>query len=553
MEDIFQQALEGKENAVRGLYACSVTSAYKAVFSAVGEEEKAVEIVKEIYISAFQSAKTYDEFFAALNKRAEKACKILVDKNALISEIEPTESVFFDVASSALPPELKPFSSSLSAIVIGAQSEKQEKKKAAKKPLKKEKNAKPKNELKEFDEMVKKHEFSKFDTYKPEEEPELQKPKTLAEKLQPEESVVSNEQLTKEIIEREKNKRASLIAFIFAGIILIGAVATYFVTGNIKEHHPIVKPEQTTQAEQKKEQPKKLYTAEQGDLAFRDYLNEVLVPQEGLASDQRIVAYDETSEIGTEQLNGLVSAKKMDIDGDKQPEYLSVKLNVRSDNAVYVYTYYLNIYRFEDLELRPVCEAYRLLEYRSYNRGGEYNICNFMFFLKILSTSRGTCLFAEGWSRDMKIYSYHFLENGTLHLADEYVYLNADEHASVYLQKNSDGTFIPLCATLFGDCTNSVRAFNEEEQKAVSDYGFTLGTYETKFQTEEEVISYVNKLSKQFGSTVDKDFNISFPGEKTPAYICFLKAQNVQGDLMTRKEVVAIRDFTDLKSQLREQ
>ena len=88
MDDIFQKATDGNAASIKQLYTSSVSSAYRSVRAACTDESEAVELVKEIYLWAFNSAKSYDEFFSVLNQRAAKSVKVLVDKNASLEPIE---------------------------------------------------------------------------------------------------------------------------------------------------------------------------------------------------------------------------------------------------------------------------------------------------------------------------------------------------------------------------------------------------------------------------------------------------------------------------------
>ena len=231
MEDIFVSAKQGNQASVKGLYASSVSSAYAAVSAAVADEQKAAQIIQEIYVSAFADAGSYDEFFLLLNKRASSACTFASGSTVKIQSIAATQSAFVDVAQLELPATLSGFEQSLGGIV--AQSAQAAAKSKPKLPLRLRRTkggAEKGGDLKSFEEMVKKRDFAGFDDYTPPPEQEAEKPKTIAEKLQSEEIELSDEQLQLEQKEREKNRRTAVIAFVFSAIILAGAISTYFIT-----------------------------------------------------------------------------------------------------------------------------------------------------------------------------------------------------------------------------------------------------------------------------------------------------------------------------------
>ena len=286
MDDIFQKAIEGNSASIKQLYTSSVGSAYRSI-SAVGTDDgEAVQLVKEIYLWAFNSAKSYDEFFSLLNQRAAKSVKVLIDKNAALEPITASESVFADLEKMDIPDELKSYPEALCPVVIKNALQKEEK--TAKKPfesLKKKKKEKPGTELEEFEELVKKREFSAVtSSYAPPKPEEVEKPKSISEKLQNDEIILSDEQRIKQKIETQKSRKASIIAFIFAAVILVGAVVTYFITSSDKETPSriirITRDNQTTEpttAPYKEGEQKK---------AFEDYYNNVILNSYSVCSNQ---------------------------------------------------------------------------------------------------------------------------------------------------------------------------------------------------------------------------------------------------------------------------
>ena len=541
MDDFFQKALSD-DTALRGLYVCSVSSAYREIYAAVKDEQTAVEMVKEIYISAFENANSYDDFFAQLNVRANKAVKILVDKNAALGEITHEESVFADLNELPIPEELRSFSDSLGAIVLKSREESAQKA-LFKKSGSRKKEKKPKGELQEFAELVKKHEFSGFDSYKAPEQPKEEKPKSLAEKMQSEESVISDEQRTRQLLEREKNRKASIIAFVFAAVILVGAVATYFITTQIKTQR-LVHKNTATVNEAAATEPTKRYKAGEEKKAFEEYLKNVLLKNTSLVSYERIVAYNETANVGLEQLNGIVSAKNIDFDGDGVDEYAVFSLKTEQLSSVYHYRLLCNVYRFKNGIVEPLAENYSLVDYRCFNTAIEYNACNFEMGVKLL---KGNRIYAFASSEDMKIYAFHYFENGSMHEAEHLAELTPVKENCIIFQRASDATDIPLYYEAFDVAQTDAHVLGESGLQNVESYGFTFGGYSPKYSDKAQMLKYVNSLIAKFGCKIRKDFTASV-SDKTAKDICSLQAKNEQGDKLSRREVVKVSDFTGLQN-----
>lgn len=544
MDDIFQKALSGSKSAVKGLYVCSVSAAYSSVFVAVGDEKRAVEIVEEAYLAAFSAAKTYEEFFTLLNKRALTSSRFAKGKNVEIQKISAVNTVFDDLSKMPVPDELKSFADSLCAIVLTSREPKnfkldsmgKHKKHSAKEPDADE-------ELKEFAESIKKREFSALEKFKTPKEPEPEKPKTLAQKLKsapPE----SSEQLSKEQKEREKNKRAAIISFIFAAVIFAGALSTFFITRQIREHN-MQKMTNESQTQLTVPHIDKVYKEGEQEQAFKDYLNEVLVPKLGVASKQKIVVYNETSEVGAEQLNGIVSAKSEDIDGDGQDEFMVVALRIRESGNFYTYSFYLYLYKFEEFSVAPVEENYKLIEYGAYNRGMGYELGEFNLFLRLLENDGKKYLYAEGSSESCKICSYHYFENEKLNEGQRLVYFAFDDVSYIYLQRRLDGTFEPLYCVISTYAESDTAGIPSSYKEMLKEHGLNIGNSQSLCENRAQLVRQINLALLKTGLVMGMDSVLSFDSDNKSDYICYYKSLNEQGDMLSRQTVAQIKDFTD--------
>ena len=542
MDDIFQKAKAGNEAAIKGLYTCSVTSAFRVLLAVTGEEEKAVEMVKEIYISAFGSAKNYDGFFVQLNKRAVSACKILINKDAVLSPIEATDGMFADLESLEIPQELKDFAQTLCALVTARPEKRTAKKGKEKKLFGKKKKAM--SELEEFEELVKRREFSAIEKAAPKKEEEAPKPKTLAEKMQAEEGVISDEQRTKERIEQEKNKRASIVAFAFAAVILVAVFVTYFLIGKSGGEWRFATTETATTAVTTTAPTTKRYTEGEAQKAFDDYYKEVILQTAAELQPQRIVAYDETKAIGLEQLNGIVTKKRLDLDGDNQEELAVIKLHIYPEGGVYRFVYTLELYTFEDLEVKVIAENYPLLTYSLYNRSIDYTMCDFTMHLKLVKCKNGKCLYASAVSENMKLYAYHFYQGGELKEAERLAYYTWDKNGYILLQNRADGTWQPLLYSSYKSPEKSVEFIAEEVKTDLQNYGIVFASMQVKFDTQAAALKYLNALCAPFGCSFDKDYLASTNADNTKD-ICVLTAVNEQGYKLSRREIVKVEDLID--------
>lgn len=546
MEDIFVSAKKGNSAAIKGLYASSVSSAYSAVKAVVEDTEQAAGLVKEIYVSAFADAASYDEFFLLLNKRASSVCTLLLGKNIKIDTIAATDTAFTDLGSLEIAAELKTFDTTLSGVVTKAAQAKKSTLPAF--PFKKGKGKKAPDELKQFEEMLKKQEFAHFDTYEPEKEPEPEKPKSLAEKLQGEEIVLSEEQLHLEKKEAEKNRKASIIAFIFAAVILVGAISTYFITKQIIRFNA---QRATSGAVQILSEPTvdKEYNQDEADKAYRDYLNQVIIKKYGKASTENTVSYSEAGEVGAAQLNGLLSYRILDIDKDGKEELCAILSSVQSENNLYTYAYRLSLYRFVGKEVVPIQENYELIKYSTYNRAVDYNFGDFKMHIKAIHTGKKDYLYAQAGGEDMQICSFHYYDSGKLFEGERFVSFSVDEKNKIYLQRRLDGTYEPLYLRVRGAAQESTDAIHTDFEKALSEYGFSLGSKAVKCQNGKELIAYFNKAFARIGYQLNS-WDMRFDTEDTADFVCDLESQTMRGDMLSYKAEVQLTDFTALDSFL---
>ena len=542
MDDIFQKAIAGDTNAVKGLYACSVESAYAALFAVTGEEPSAVEMVKEIYLWAFSGAKNYEDFFAVLNARANKACKVLIDKSAALAPIAPTASVFADIEAMDLPAELKAFPEALCAIVLKRQQEQEQKPSKQRFKLGKKEAEKPKSELEEFEELVKKREFSAIsDSYAAPQPEEVEQPKTIAEKMQPEEAVVTDEQIIRNRLEMEKSKKASFIAIIFAGIILLGALATYIITTQFGDFKTIVqKPTDpiTTTA------PAPVYHEGDEEQAFEDYFQQVILKQSPRCSYERIVAYDISESVGIDQITGVLSRKTIDIDGDGIKEFFVIRSVVEQEGVIYRFSMLMDLYRFEDMKVKAAEQGYNLIEYSLYNSGGENDFGNFKMNVKWVEDGTTQRLTAAASNKNMRLVAFHYFEGGTIHQAERFAYLVPVHNRVLYFQRIADGTWMPLYVQVYGKAQTAFAALDDESLKTVRDFGFNIGDSQVKYQNEATMLDYVNSLTLKLGYKLQAGFVAKATGENAQL-LCSLVASSEQGDMLTRREVVQLKDYTE--------
>ena len=545
MEDIFVSAKNGNPASVKGLYAGSLNSAYTAVSEAVGEES-AVEIVQQAYIAALSEANTYEEFFRLLNKRATSACALQLNKNVTLRPIEPSDSAFADPRQMAVPEALQTFDVTLCG--IAAQEHKQSKRAAPRLPQLKKKDEPKQSELQRFEEMVKKHEFSDFDTYTPPAEPE--QPKTLAEKLQGEDIAISKEQLVLDRAEKKKNKNAAIIALAFSAIILVGAISTYFITKTIVAHKS--QKQYASALTQTEPSVDKTYTEGQVREAYWDYLNTVLVKKYGKASREKIVAYSQNGNVGSEWLNGIVSYFMADMDGDGTDELGVVMSTVQqSGGNQFIYSLRLSLFAFESGKVVPVKEEHPLIEYRAFNKGLDYTADTFKMFVKHVMRDGKHYLYTEAGSAMIKICSFHYFENGDMFEAQRFVYFAWDSDNIIYMQRRLDGTYEPIYLLLRHKYSNSLDNLDQEQQKALTDYYFNLSGNTVRCHSVQEFRTYFNEAFSGIGYRL-ASWNMSFDTSSKRDYICLLAAKTEHGDMLSYKNVVKIADYTDLDTFLKE-
>ena len=547
MDDIFQKAIEGNSASIKQLYTSSVTSAYQSVSEVCADQTQAIELVKEIYLWAFNCAKSYDEFFSVLNQRATKSVKVLIDKNASLKPIEASESVFADLDKLPVPDELKSYPETLCPVVI--KNAEQNREEAAKNnPLniikKKKEKEKPKTELEEFEELVKKREFSAItSSYTAPEPEETEKPKSISDKLQTEEIILSDEQKIKQKIEMQKSRKASIIAFAFAAVILVGAVVTYFITSNTKKlPNRIIRITETEQTTVPTTSP---YKEGEQKKAFEDYFNSVILDSYSLCSPGRIVAYNETKNVGIDQLNGIISRLYLDSDKDGVEELAIIRSGISLKNNIYSYRIELDLYAFKDLKVVPCIENYKLMEYSIYNGSSEQITGDFKIDL-MLEEGEQTRLIAKAVQKNMKVYSFHSFENGSLHKQESFVYLSPQKNVKLYLQQTLDGTYQPLYISLYGASQKDISSLDEDSLSRLEQFGFDFHGSQAKFTSQKAMLDYVNSLSVKQGFKFKEELKSEslIEGAKT---VCALTAENEQGEMLSRREVVEIKDFTGLQ------
>ncbi len=549
MEDIFVSAKSGNATAVKGLYASSVRSAFSAVSEVIPDEEPAAEIVQQAYVSALLGAQTYEEFFLLLNKRAGSACMLYHGKNISLQPIVPTGSAFDDINSMELPDALKGFEAPLADIVHEAYAKSKKNKFIAR--IKKG-NDEKKDELKKFEELVKKYEFSGFDDYVPVKEKEPETPKTLAQKIQPEEITLSPEQLDLDKKEKQKNKKAALIAFIFSAVILVGAVCTYFITKTIIAHR--AEP-QTVSVQTVITEPTitKTYAPEQIHLAYWEYVNKVLLEKKPVASRERVVAYSENGNVGSEQLNGVVAYQISDINADGQDELCVVFSKVyATDTNMYHYVFEMNIFGFENGSVKPIKESYPLIEYRAYNKGIDYGLDQFKMFIKNVEKDGKHYLYAEASGKSIKICSFHYFENGNMYEAERFAFFAWDYDNTIFMQRRLDGTYEPLYLMLSHRYESNTERISSDYITTLQEYGFALSGSEVKCKSPAQFRAYFDTAFSRIGYTLTS-WNLSFDSADKKDYICYLLAKTERGDMLSRKNVVKIWDFTGFDTYIKQQ
>lgn len=549
MEDIFVSAKQGNPASVKGLYVSSVSSAYAAVSAVVADEQKAAEIIKEIYVSAFADAGSYDEFFLLLNKRASSACTFACGSTVKIQSIAATQSAFSDVAQLDLPADLNGFDQSLGGIVAQSAQAAAKSKPKLPLPLRRRKKGEEKgSDLKNFEEMVKKRAFADFDTYTPPPEEEAQKPKTIAEKLKGEEIEVSPEQLRLEKKEREKNRKTAIIAFVFAAIILAGAISTYFITKQVLDRR--AERTATGAGVYTELTIDKNYKPAEAYKAYRDYLNKILIKQFGKASLERTVAYNEGGDVGSEQLNGLLGYRVLDIDGDGAEELAAVVCSVTHDNRnLYTFRYRLFLYRFADKKVQPIQEDYTLVEYSAYNQGGDYGIGKFNMYIKEIDTGKQRYLYTEAAGGYVKICSFHYYESGRMFEAERFAFFGWNKNDSIFMQRRLDGTYEPLYLRLRGRFEKDAGKLSQLYQDTMAEYGFTLGNTAVRCQNGKELTAYFNKAFARIGYELP-GWDMRFDSDDTTDYWCYLHCVSEQGDMLSNRTVVKLTDFTELDAFL---
>ena len=345
-----------------------------------------------------------------------------------------------------------------------------------------------------------------------------------------------------------KNRRTSVVAFILSAVILAGAVSTYFITKKIftkkAERSGTVHELLTEYALDK------TYTDEQLEEAYRDYLNQVMVKKYGLASTEKVVAYSENGNVGSEKLNGVLAYRIEDTDGDKQKDLNVIVSQVSCDNTnLYTYTFKLFIYTLKGGEVVPLKEDYALITYQAYNKGLEYRLDSFKMFVKPIHHDGKRYVYAEAASEDMKICSFHYYENFDMYEAERFVYFSWDEHNAIFMQRHVDGTYEPVCLMVQDEYVESTQELLAEYQKTLGEYDFRLSSDKTRCTSGSELKAYFNQAFARIGLKL-KSWDMRFYTADKKDFLCLLETEVEQGDMLTRKNVAGLTDFTELQAYL---
>lgn len=548
MEDIYQKVLNGNKNYIKGIYASSVASAYSSVLAAVEDEKKACEIVEEAYLCAFSTAKSYDEFFSVLNKRALKGCVFYTDNPEVkIDEIVAINTIYSSLEDMPIPEELKGFDSSLSAMVL-ASADRENYNIAKTFDKRKKKSDDNPDDLSEDDILEKEtaEEFSVISDY--EVEKRVSVVDNLNLKLKGTEKQSTGEEKAKEEKENEKNKKTLFISLIIAGIFLIGAIIGFVVARHNRE---VKKNEITTViATDSPEvtQAGKTYKKSEQYIAYGDYLNKVLFKVYSKSATQRIIAYNETGKVGIEQLNGVAAAKIADIDDDGIDDLLVIILNVMDNQNKFTYSYSLGVYTFEKGKVVPLVENYRLLEYTVLNKGDGYALADFNMFIRLIENRGVKYLYAESVSPESTVCSYHYFENGEMHEAQRFVYLSFNESSYIYMQRKLDGTYLPLYCVYGNYPMKSIDELTQGYKDMLRTYEFNPAQSETTCAGSKQLINAYNKAFEKLGFKLGFSTDISANEKEKTDYIINLNSKIREGDMLSREAVISIKDYSDMKA-----
>lgn len=542
MEDIYQKVLSGNENYIKGIYASSVASAYSAVSAVVEDEKKACEIIEEAYLCAFSAAKSYDEFFRILNKRALKGCVFYTDNADIkIEEIVAANSIFSSLSDMSVPEELKSFDSSLSSLVIASADSRS---RNIKKNSDKAKGNNSAYVLSDEDILEEETagDFSVISDY------EVQKPVSAVDNLAQKLKGTERENTGEEKEEEEKNKKTLFIALIIIAIFVIGAVIGFFVARHNKE---LKKQEVTTVvASDSADAPKITRKYKKGEIykAYGDYLNKVIFKVYSKSATQRIIAYTDAGEVGTQQLNGVAAAKICDIDGDGLDEMLAIILNVMDEGNKFTYSYSLGVYTFENLQVVPLVEDYRLLDYTVLNKGEGYPLANFNMFVRLVENKGVKYLYAEAVSSASTLCSYHYFKDGKMHEAQRLAYLAFDDSSYIYMQGRDDGTYLPLYCVYGTYPQKSIDELIPKYKEMLKNHNLNPSQSETTCKGSKQLINAYNKAMARIGFKLGFSTDISANEKSKKDYIINLNSKIREGDMLSREAVITIRDFSNMNA-----
>lgn len=549
MKDIYSQAKSGNRNAVHGIYASSIASAYESVHKIIKDEKTACSIVEEAYLSAFGAGKNYDDFFAVLNKKALYSVRYYSEnKSASISPIIAISTIYASISSMPIPEELKAFDSSLCSMVAVLDNPESYNISASLDKTDEADDEKDDVSLPDDltdDEAQESDDFKSFENFKPDNRDIMSPENKLADMLSNKPTDLAQES-------GEKSKKSRKTHFIIIGIcaflIIAAGICAYILSKNSnsadkgKTTLPSLSTVQTTT---------KTYTENQSAEAFTDYLNGVLLPQYGRTAAEKTVAYDESGAVGITQINGLVSAKIYDFDKDGEKELLTVTLSAAQSGGFFTYSYLMNIYEFRDLKVTPALENYLLMDYKTQNKTDGYTLNNFNFFIRIFYRQNIPYIYTEASGVDYSMISYCSYYGESMHDGKTFLYYAWTDSSFIYLRSRDDGTYDPVYCVYSSYPVNKLSKVDKNYISELSSYGFNVSGADVECANSKSFINSFNKSFSETGLNLGFSTKISFAPSNKKDYIVNLNSTIQSEGTGKWKAIVYSKDYTSLSSLIK--
>ena len=173
-------------------------------------------------------------------------------------------------------------------------------------------------------------------------------------------------------------------------------------------------------------------------------------------------------------------------------------------------------------------------------------------FIKNVEKGGKHYLYAEASGKSIKICSFHYFENGDMYEAERFAFFAWDYDNTIFMQRRLDGTYEPLYLMLSHRYESNTERISSDYITTLQEYGFALSGSEVKCKSPAQFRAYFDTAFSRIGYTLTS-WNLSFDSADKKDYICYLLAKTERGDMLSRKNVVKIWDFTGFDIYIKQQ